>query len=217
MLKYLLIIWMMILQVNSFAQQQRADSNAIHKNTVPLFDSANPSPKPVAVLKHDPKKATFRSAVLPGWGQAYNKEYWKIPIVYAAIGIPAGFFFYNNKWYKKTKFAYEARIKAEGTATTPGDSSDLPDIDPKLSNLPASSLQFYRSEFRKNRDYSVLYFIIAWGLNVVDATVFAHLKEFDVSDDLSLQFKPTISNRSTGLSLVLNVKNGSKKYIDTNR
>ena len=216
-MKFVLTILLLIFSISVFAQQQRADSNAIHKNTVQLFDSASQK-KTIPVLHHDPKKATFRSAVLPGWGQAYNKEYWKIPIVYAAIGIPAGFFVYNNKWYKKTKFAYQAQVKAAGSPpTVPPDSSDLPFIDPKLSKLPASSLQFYKNEFRKNRDYSILYFIIAWGLNVVDATVFAHLKEFDVSDDLSLQLKPTISYKSTGVGLVLNVKNNEKKLIDTNR
>ncbi len=62
------------------------------------------------VPRHSPKIATIRSAILPGLGQAYNREYWKIPVVYAAIGIPAGFYIYNNTWYKRTKRAYEIRV-----------------------------------------------------------------------------------------------------------
>ena len=53
-------------------------------------------------IKHNPKIATFRSAVIPGWGQAYNKKYWKLPIVYAAVGIPAYLFFWNKSWYQKS-------------------------------------------------------------------------------------------------------------------
>src|SRR6185436_8152315 len=49
--------------------------------------------------KHSPRKATIRSLIIPGWGQAYNNKYWKIPIVYTAIGIPIGTFIYNKKWY----------------------------------------------------------------------------------------------------------------------
>ena len=158
------------------------------------------------VPKHDPRKATLRSAILPGWGQAYNREYWKIPLVYGVIGVPVGFYFYNNSWYKKTKKAYEIRVT--------NDTSRFGEIDPKLSNLDASNLRFYRNTFRKDRDYSILYTLVAWGLNVVDATVFGHLKDFDVSDDLSLRIKPVINTSvqggSAGLSFVLAVKSPSK-------
>ena len=59
-----------------------------------------------SVPKHIPRIATRRSAIIPGWGQAYNKEYWKIPLVYGILAIPTGLYFYNNSYYKKTKFAY---------------------------------------------------------------------------------------------------------------
>src|SRR5690349_16077345 len=54
---------------------------------------------------HSPRKATMRSLIIPGWGQVYNKKYWKVPIVYGAIGVPAYLFTYNKKWYDKTKYA----------------------------------------------------------------------------------------------------------------
>ncbi|HEX8332036.1 MAG TPA: DUF5683 domain-containing protein, partial [Segetibacter sp.] len=153
-----------------------------------------------SVPKHDPRKATLRSALIPGWGQAYNKEKWKIPIVYAALSVPAGFFIYNQTWYKRTKRAFEIKIENNTAA--------FPQIHPSLKDIGAESLRRYRNDFRRNKDYSILYFLAVWGLNVADATVFAHLKDFDVSDDLSFKIKPGYSPfaNTSGLSLVLAVK-----------
>jgi hypothetical protein len=140
--------------------------------------------------------------MLPGWGQAYNREYWKIPIVYGAIGVTAGFYIYNNIWYNRTKKAYVIRLT--------NDTANFSSIDKKLEPLGVESLRFYRNSFRRDRDYAVLYFFIAWGLNVVDATVFGHLKDFDVSPDLSLKIKPSFNaspwGNTTGLSFVLGAK-----------
>ena len=80
-------------------------------------------------LKHSPKKATNRSAILPGLGQAYNKQYWKIPLVYGVLSVPVATYIYNNDLYAKTKFAYEARIKEAN-----GDNSNVIKIDPTLKN-----------------------------------------------------------------------------------
>jgi len=98
-----------------------------------------------ATLKHHiPKIATQRSAILPGWGQAYNKQYWKIPLVYGVLAIPAATYQYNADLYSKAKFAYEARFKEAN-----GDNSDVSKIDPTLKNLGLASLQSYRNIFRK--------------------------------------------------------------------
>ncbi len=157
---------------------------------------------------HIPRRATRRSAILPGWGQAYNKQYWKIPLVYGVLAIPASTYVYNNDLYEKTKFAYEAKFKAEH-----GDNSDLSKIDPKLQNLSLGSLQSYRNIFRRDRDYSIMWLILAWGLNVADATVAGHLKEFDVNNNLSLKMTPFIQPQlqQTGLSLQFHFKNTHTK------
>jgi hypothetical protein len=149
-------------------------------------------------LKHSPKKATNRSAILPGLGQAYNKQYWKIPLVYGILSAPVATYVYNNDLYAKTKFAYVARIQEAN-----GDNSNVIKIDPSLKNLSAGSLQSYRNIFRKNRDLSIMWFIIAWGVNVMDATVSGHLKEFDVSNNLVIQMAPMKSDayQQAGLSL----------------
>jgi hypothetical protein len=151
---------------------------------------------------HNPRTATMRSLILPGWGQAYNREYWKIPLVYAAIGTTAGFWIYNNIWYKRARDAYDIRVNH------PEDSLLIyPDLQP-LSN---SSLEFYRNEYRRDRDYAILYFCIAWALNIVDATVFGHLRQFDVSEDLSLKINPVLKQHNTGLSIVLGYKQPVRK------
>ena len=160
-----------------------------------------------AAKKHNPKIATFRSAVLPGWGQIYNKKYWKLPIVYGALGVTAGIFFYNLKTYKQLKQAVIYRSDNDPA-------NDILVVE-EYRNLSTASLRSARSIYRQNIDYSVLAFIVLWGLNVVDATVDAHLKEFDVSDDISFKIKPghnTIGN-TTGLSLIFAYKNKTSKVL----
>ena len=140
-----------------------------------------------------------------GWGQAYNHQYWKIPMVYGALAIPTSLFIYNNKWYQRTKDAYEILVNGGDTSA----------IDPKLQGLSLETLQYYRNDFRKNRDYSVIFFLLVWGLNVVDATVSAHLKDFDVSSDLTMHIQPdyNIGTKSPSLSIALNLKEKQPKML----
>src|ERR1035437_777925 len=114
----------------------------------------NPLSQDTGAKKFSPRIATIRSAIIPGWGQAYNKKYWKIPIIYAALGTTAGIFIYNVKFYKKLKFAYTVRAT--------NDSANFVNIDPTLVNLSTQSLLSYRNEFRQNVDYSLLFFLLFW-------------------------------------------------------
>ena len=155
-------------------------------------------------------KAALRSAIIPGWGQAYNKKYWKIPIVYGALAITIITFSYNLEWFKKTKYAYTVKYN--------NDSANFANIDPKLQPLSPEALQTYRNEFRQGVDYSVLAFIILWGLNVVDAAVDAHLKDFNISDDLSFKIKPWLpSGNVAGISLVFSVGKNHTKTLTSLR
>jgi hypothetical protein len=162
----------------------------------------------LVIRKHIPSKATKRSALIPGWGQAYNKQYWKIPLVYGVIALPAATYIYNNDMYKKTKFAYEAKFKEAA-----GDLSDVAKIDPVLKNLSTSSLQSYRNIFRKDRDYSIMWMIVTWGINVIDATVSGHLKEFDINNDLSFKIQPTFQPqfKQAGLALQFHFNNNHSR------
>lgn len=191
---FFILFFLLCLNV-SFAQVQK---DSVIKNKKKVIDT-------VGVKTFNPRTATIRSAMIPGWGQIYNKKYWKLPLVYGALGTTAAVFFYNVKNYKLLKQAYIYK-----SDTIPG--NDIL-IDPKFKNLSVNSLKTYRNAFRQNVDYSVLFFIFFWGLNVVDATVDAQLKAFDVNDNLSLKFTPGYSPiaNTTGLSLVLDIHSKSDK------
>jgi hypothetical protein len=170
------------------AKAQVIDST---KRLVPV-DSLNEKSTPLknksvidSVLKnHSPRKATIRSAILPGLGQIYNKKYWKLPIIYGALGTTAAVFIFNYKTYKDLQFAYKAKIEAQPIGPPPylrPDSTDYKKIKEELLPLEPNALRSFRNQYRKRIDYTVLVFIIFWGLNVADAAVDAHLKSFDIS------------------------------------
>lgn len=150
---------------------------------------------------YNPNVAVRRSLILPGWGQATNKKYWKLPLVYGALGTTGYLFFRNLKQYREAKQAY--------ILATDGDISNDGQIKQPYYSVKdqPERIRIFRNSVRQNIDYSVLFFIAFWGLNVADAAVDAHLKTFDVSDDLSLQIKPGYSPmaNTSGVSLVLNI------------
>lgn len=156
--------------------------------------------------KHSPRKAALRSAILPGLGQAYNKKYWKIPIVWAAIGTTTGVLIYNLNNYRDTRYAYKLKYAND----TGGDTTGYYLIKPELVPLSTESVRYYRDQFRRDVDLSILFLLLFWGLNVVDAAVDAHLKGFDISPDLSMKVKPYYTpspvGHSGGLSLVFKLK-----------
>ena len=151
--------------------------------------------------KYNPNKAVIRSAILPGWGQITNRKIWKAPIVWAALGITGGVFVHNIKQYREAKQAYI--LASDGNVD-----NDYLIKQPYFSvKDQPERIRTFRNQVRQNVDYTVLFFIAFWGLNVADAAVDAHLKTFDVSDELSLQFKPGYSPmaNTNGVSLVLHI------------
>ena len=173
----------------TIAQVKTVDSLPVAKDTI----------KKKTARYFNPHTATIRSAILPGLGQVYNKKYWKVPIVYGALGTTAAIYLYNIDTYRSLRQAY-----IYITDTIPANNVL---IDPRFSNLSPTAIRSYRDSFRQNIDYAVLFFLLFWGLNVVDAAVDAHLKAFDVNDNLSLQIKPGHSSmaNTNGISLVLNI------------
>lgn len=131
-------------------------------------------------VEHDPKKAMLRSAVLPGWGQAYNDKYWKIPIVYAGIGGSAYFLRRNQRQFERFKEAYLARN--DGDPNT---------VDNEFKGV-FSDQQLLRiqDQYRRWRDLSTIFLVSFYVLNILDASVDAYLYDFDVSDDLSMRVTP---------------------------
>ncbi len=159
---------------------------------------------------HDyPRRATIYSAILPGAGQVYNKKYWKVPIVYAALGIPAYAFFFNKTWYLNCQYALTVCINLANNGSVGDDSlaKVAPELKPFVTANDQNGIITNRDSFRKNEDYSVLFFLLFYGLNIVDATVDAHLKDFNVNSDLSFQIRPMIlpgPTPSAGITLAFN-------------
>lgn len=172
-----------------------AQKDSIKKKNTRIFS------KPDSSKAYSPRIASYRSAILPGWGQATNKKYWKIPVVYAALGTTAYIFFRNVNQYKAAKNAYTNAIDGD-----PSNDYLIPQPYFTVKDQP-DRIKSFRNQVRQNVDYTVLFFIVFWGLNVVDATVDAHLKTFDITDDLSLQIRPGYSQlaNTNGLSIVLNI------------
>lgn len=132
-----------------------------------------------SVIKiHSPHKATIYSALIPGLGQVYNKKYWKLPIIYGLTGVFVYAFDFNNDQYNKYKNAY-ADMKAGKITSFEGYTST--DI---LSRL--------KDGYMRNRDLNVIVLAGIYLLNVVDATVDAHLFDYEINDDLSLNIQPAM-------------------------
>ena len=150
---------------------------------------------------HSPRKAAFYSAVLPGLGQIYNRQYWKVPLVYAAIGVSTGVFIWNLDKYKEFRDAYRVRVANQNN----------PDYKNPYPLYTDADLRYLRDAYRQYVDYSVLVFVAAYALNIVDATVFAHLRQFDISDDLSMRVSPRlINNRTIGVGITISL--GPRKH-----
>lgn len=153
-----------------------------------------------------PARAAFYSAVLPGLGQAYNKKYWKIPIVYAALGTGIYFYIDNNNEYKRYRDAYKSRLAGFDTDEFWGtDSSGNPLSSPQISK---DALIRAQESLRKNKELSLLITAGIYILNIIDANVDAHLLQYNVDDNLAL--KPHINfnkkDATTNLGLTLNFK-----------
>lgn len=151
------------------------------------------------------RRATLYSAILPGAGQFYNKKYWKIPIVWAAIGIPAYLYFQNKQIYNEAQYALVVTINKSGIDSI---NKVSPDFLPLVQSGNTTAIINVRDEARKDQDYSILFVLLFYGLNIVDATVDAHLKDFNVNSDLSFRIKPMIMpgpTPSAGITLAFDI------------
>ena len=153
-----------------------------------------------------PSKATFYSAVLPGLGQAYNKKYWKIPIVYAALGTGIYFYASNNKDYKRYRNAYKRRLAGFNDDEFWGENIDgSPLISPNISN---DGLIRAQRTLRRNKEISLLVTIGLYALNIIDANVDAHLLQYNVDDNLAIKphFNFNEIDATTNLGLTVDFK-----------
>ncbi|GAA3783092.1 MULTISPECIES: DUF5683 domain-containing protein [Corallibacter] len=179
---------------NSFAQD---DKNKGKKSTITpteelVVQAGDPIREPIDPLS--PARAAFYSAVLPGLGQAYNKKYWKIPIVYAGLGISMYFYLDNHKEYSRYRDAYKRRLAGFS--------------DDEFPTVTNAGLIEAQNTLRRNKEISLLVTIGLYALNIIDANVSAHLLQYNVDDRLTLKphYKINEFDNTGDLGLTLNFK-----------
>lgn len=144
---------------------------------------------------HVPKRAALYSAILPGLGQAYNRQYWKIPLIYAGAGTLTYFIIMNRQEYIKYRDAL--LFKNDNNPETI-------DVFPQFSS---DYLRVNRDYYRRNLELTIVLSTALYALNIVDAYVYAHLKDFNVTEDIALNIKPFLfpaNNTELAAGLTLN-------------
>lgn len=167
------------------------------KSEIEVYTDIQESNATPAAMKFNPTKAGLYSAVLPGLGQYYNKKYWKIPIVWGAIGTGIGVTLWNQKQYTRYRNAFIAQLNGQTH-----EFSEIPGIT-------AEALGRTQDRAKRQRDYAIAVTGLVYVLNIIDAVVDAHLYEGRTDPDLAL--KPTViydesgkKNSKAGLSLSYN-------------
>lgn len=182
--KYLAILLFFFFIGNPVFAQGKDDALLISKDTL----------KDKEINPLAPAKAAFYSGILPGLGQAYNKKYWKIPLVYGAIGTSLYFYNSNNKKYHEFRDEYKDRLAGI--------------TNPKYSYLDKDRLIRAQKFYQRNRDLSLLITCAFYVLNIVDANVDAHLGQFNVSNNLTLtpDFRQSDFDYKPNVGFALNYK-----------
>ena len=126
----------------------------------------------------DPAKSTLYSILLPGLGQVYNGEFWKVPIYWGLMAGSIHFVIENNTQYKRWKWTYDQATSQDPETEKPPQS--------------AENAKYYRDSYRRLRDYSILAVAVSYVLQVIDANVFAYMKGFEVNDEISMKVAPAV-------------------------
>lgn len=148
------------------------------KNESEILSEIQAVNTPAKAEKYNPTKAGLYSAVLPGLGQYYNKKYWKIPIVWGAVGTGVGIALWNDKQYRRYRDAFVAQLN--------GVSHEFSDI----KGITPEALGRAQDRMKRQRDYAIAVTGLIYVLNIIDAVVDAHLYEGRHDPDLALQ--PTV-------------------------
>ena len=180
------------LTVHAFLNHSPSESSVVLQET-----SVKKYPKPGAVLR--------KSMIIPGWGQITNKQAWKVPIIYGLLGGLA----YYSVWLTQQYHDYRAAFYN----VTNGVDSDFRfgQTPANITSTNTTFLRAQRNSFRNRRDFIYVSIVLAYGLNLIDAYVYAHLRSFDVSDDLSMnvsikpEFMQIPDAQALGLSVSMNL------------
>jgi hypothetical protein len=165
-----IVLLLFVLGNQSVFSQKKTKTVLVAKDTVKSID----------IDPLTPAKAAFYSAILPGLGQAYNKKYWKIPLVYGAIGVSMYYYLDSNKSYHQYRDAYKRRLEGY--------------TDDEFSYLDESRLISAQKFYQRNRDLSALFVVGFYVLNIIDANVDAALIQFNVNENLSVRPDVNMNN-----------------------
>ena len=177
----------------SFSQKDKDSTSISIDKELIIIDQEVLTKKEIDPLR--PSKAAFLSAILPGLGQAYNKKYWKVPLVWGGIG--AGIYFYvrNDEQFDRYRGAYKRRL------------AGFKD-DEFYNVISDDGLIRAQEQFRRNKEVSLLVTIGIYALNIIDANVDAHLLQFNVDENLSLSphYQYNELENTSDLGVTLNFK-----------
>ncbi|QJW89081.1 hypothetical protein HNV11_06600 [Spirosoma taeanense] len=137
-----------------------------------------------------PKQATIRSLILPGLGQAYNRQYYKIPFIYAGFGVMGYLFVRYRGLAKQAEDGYRLLLYGDESSGTAQKVEEVV-IGTQIVRSSQTAKAYY-DLFRRYRDLNTLLSVVLWGVNAVEANVAAHLKTFDLSDDISMRLEPAV-------------------------
>lgn len=155
-------------------------------------------------MGHSPHTATMYAAILPGLGQIYNKRYWKLPLLYGGVAALCYSIHFNGKHYKMYRNAYRDFIIGDPNNKSYEDivihktNLTVEEVETTYRTWFTNVLNNKKNYYRRYRDLSYFGLIGLYVLQIVDAAVDAHFYTFDVSDDLSLQWQPTLTPDADG-------------------
>ncbi|MGN6647828.1 MAG: DUF5683 domain-containing protein [Cytophaga sp.] len=204
LISFVLFLFLTVAAVPTLAQQPQ--------QTVPVpSDTIEPPPTKQElankkIMNREPNKAALFSAVIPGSGQIYNKKYWKTPIIWVGLGVTA--YLGHDYFMRLGEFSKAAKM-AENNEDRSWLDNNYHGYN--LQTLSATQLNTLSDDARRYMYMNILIFSGIYALNIVDAYVDAHLKEFDVNENLSFKVKPLFyatnySHLATGLTLSLRLK-----------
>jgi hypothetical protein len=190
------IILLFLIPLLSYSQESKKDTTAILSSDSVYLRKGKVVSIETYARRFNPRKALLYSAILPGMGQAYNKKYWKVPLVYGGlIGLGLVVDFYNQAGNKFRNELFDLLNDTSGKLTSP-----------KL-NLSETQLRNNIEIVRRQRDYFLIFTGFVYLLQLVDAHVDAHLKEFDLNPKLKVMLEPMMdSNYYTGTSTGFSIK-----------
>jgi hypothetical protein len=199
---FFLILSVLLFPIFTVAQDNENRSRSQLGENIVVQDTVTRPP----IDPLSPSRAAFYSAILPGLGQAYNKKYWKIPIVYAALGTGIYFYLDNNKEYKRYRDAFKSRLAGFETDEFWG--TDIDGVPLATPNISSEALKRAQKTLDRNREISLLITIGIYALNIIDANVDAHLLQYNVDENLALKphFNFNELDATTNLGLTLDFK-----------